>query len=51
VKAGYPMVAGRAPFGYTYVSEPHKGWLVVNEEEAAIPRDVPLAHRRTRLLL
>ena len=40
VKAGYPMVAGRSPFGYTYVSEPHKGWLVFNEEEAAIVREM-----------
>lgn len=39
VRAGYPIVpTGRAPFGYRYVSERHKGQLVVNEEEAAVVR-------------
>lgn len=41
VQAGYPIVPGRrAPFGYTYISEPHKGWLVVDEGEAAVVRQM-----------
>ena len=37
--AGYVIVPrGRAPFGYDYLSEKHKGWLVVNEEQAAVVR-------------
>ena len=41
VQAGYPIVPGsRAPFGYTYISEPHKGYLAVNEAEAQIVRQM-----------
>lgn len=40
-KAGHPMVPGkRAPFGYTYISRPHSGELVINEEEAAVYRQM-----------
>jgi site-specific DNA recombinase len=39
VKAGYPLLpVNRAPFGYDYISEPHKGKLVINDEEAEIVR-------------
>ncbi len=41
VKAGYViMPAGRAPFGYDYISEPHKGRLEVNEAQAAVVRQI-----------
>jgi site-specific DNA recombinase len=41
VNAGYPLVPrGRAPFGYDYIAEPHKGYLVLNDEEAAIVRQM-----------
>lgn len=40
-KAGYPMVPGkRAPFGYTYISRPHQGELVINDEEAGVYRQM-----------
>lgn len=36
-EAGYVIMPNsRAPFGYDYISEKHKGWLVINEEQAAI---------------
>lgn len=39
VEAGYVIVpAGRAPYGYDYVSEKRKGWLVINEEQAEAVR-------------
>lgn len=39
VEAGYVLMpTGRAPFGYDYISERHKGWLVVNEEQARVVR-------------
>lgn len=39
VEAGYVlMTTGRAPYGYDYVSEKHKGWLVINEEQAEVVR-------------
>ena len=40
-KAGFVIVPnGRAPFGYDYVSEPHKGYLVINEPQAAVVRSI-----------
>ncbi|MBU0495295.1 MAG: recombinase family protein [Chloroflexi bacterium] len=40
-EAGYVlMTTGRAPFGYNYVTEKHKGWLVINEEQAQIVRRI-----------
>lgn len=40
-RAGYVVCAGPgAPFGYTYVSAPHKGWLVINEQEAEVVRKI-----------
>ena len=40
-KAGFVVCpASRTPFGYTYVSEPHKGWFVINEREAEVVRDI-----------
>jgi site-specific DNA recombinase len=39
VEAGYVLMpTGRAPFGYDYVSEKHKGWLVINDEQAEVVR-------------
>jgi site-specific DNA recombinase len=41
VEAGYVIVpAGRAPFGYSYVSEKRKGWLAINEEQAQVIRQM-----------
>jgi site-specific DNA recombinase len=41
IKAGYPMAPGkRAPFGYTYISVPHKGYFEINEEEAAVVKQM-----------
>ena len=38
-RAGYVICPGaRAPFGYDYKSEPHKGWFVINEREAEAVR-------------
>jgi site-specific DNA recombinase len=40
-KAGYVICpGGRAPFGYDYISEPHKGWFVINEREAEVVRQM-----------
>jgi len=35
-QAGQVTVGRIAPYGYDYVGEPHKGQLVINEEEAAV---------------
>ena len=37
-KSGYVVVGARPPYGYRVRSEPHKAWLEVDEEEAAIVR-------------
>lgn len=38
-QAGYVICpANRAAFGYTYHSEPHRGWLEINEKEAEVVR-------------
>ena len=40
-RAGYVIATGaRAPYGYRYVSEPHKGWLVIDEAEAEVVRQI-----------
>src|SRR5712691_5123758 len=39
VKSGY-YGGGAIPYGYTYISEAHKGIIVINEEEAAIVRRI-----------
>jgi site-specific DNA recombinase len=41
VEAGYVLMpAGRAPFGYEYISEKRKGWLVINDEQAEVIRQM-----------
>ena len=35
-KSGYVIVSARPPFGYEKKSEPHKAWLVIDEEESKI---------------
>ncbi len=35
-KSGYVIVGSRPPYGYKTVSEPHKSWLEIDEEEARI---------------
>ncbi|MCA9241311.1 MAG: recombinase family protein, partial [Planctomycetales bacterium] len=36
-EAGFVMMpASRAPFGYDYISEKRKGWLVINEAQAEV---------------
>jgi len=35
-QSGFVIVAARPPYGYKVKSEPHKSWLEVDEEEAAI---------------
>lgn len=37
-KAGYVVVGARPPYGYQVQSEPHKNWLVVDEDEARVVR-------------
>ncbi len=39
-KSGFVLVGARPPYGYTSRSEPHKNWLVVDEEEAKVVRMV-----------
>ncbi len=40
-RSGYVIATGaRAPYGYTYISEPHKGWLVIDEAEARVVRQI-----------
>jgi len=41
VRAGYVLLSdSHVPFGYDYVSEPHKGYLVINEEQAVVVRQI-----------
>lgn len=35
-KSGFVIVGSRPPYGYKTISEPHKTWLVIDEEEAKI---------------
>jgi len=37
-KAGYVIVGARPPYGYQVKSEPHKNWLIVDEDEAKVVR-------------
>jgi len=39
-KSGFVLGGARPPYGYTSRSEPHKNWLVVDEEEAKVVRMV-----------
>ncbi|MCB9112212.1 MAG: recombinase family protein [Anaerolineales bacterium] len=39
-KSGYVLTGARPPYGYSVISEPHKAWLEVDEDEAAIIRMV-----------
>ena len=40
-KAGYVLLTPQTtPYGYDYVSEEHKGWLVINEEQAQVVRGI-----------
>ena len=40
-RAGYVVLSNlRTPYGYDLVTEPHKAWLVVNEVEAAVVRQM-----------
>ena len=40
-KAGYVVCpAGRAPFGYDYVNEEHKGKFIINESQARVVRQI-----------
>lgn len=38
VQAGNVSLGDQAPYGYRYVSEPHRGWLEIDEEEAEVVR-------------
>jgi site-specific DNA recombinase len=39
-QSGFVLVGARPPYGYRVVSEPHKSWLEIDEEEAKIVRFV-----------
>ena len=39
-KSGFVLVGARPPYGYKVVSEPHKSWLEIDEDEAQIVRMV-----------
>lgn len=39
-KSGYVVVAARPPYGYKKISEPHKAWLEIDEEEAVVIRQI-----------
>ena len=39
-KSGYVVVGSRPPYGYKVVSEPHKSWFEIDEEEAEIVRSI-----------
>jgi len=39
-KSGFVIVGARPPYGYKVVSEPHKAWLEIDEEEAQVVRMV-----------
>ena len=38
--SGFVLVGSRPPYGYSVVSEPHKAWFEINEEEAEIVRAI-----------
>jgi site-specific DNA recombinase len=38
--SGYVLPGARPPYGYRVKSEPHKAWLVIDEDEAAVVRTV-----------
>jgi site-specific DNA recombinase len=35
-QGGFVVLGGRTPYGYTLKAEPHKAWLIINEEEKKI---------------
>jgi site-specific DNA recombinase len=37
-KSGFVLVGARPPYDYKIVSEPHKSWLEIDDEEAQIVR-------------
>lgn len=37
-KSGFVVAGSRAPYGYKIISEPHKAWFEVDEDEAGIVR-------------
>ena len=39
-KSGFVIVGARPPYGYKVISEPHKSWLEIDEDEAQIVRMV-----------
>ncbi len=40
-QAGFVLMMGkRTPYGFDYESEPHKGWFVINDTEAAVVREM-----------
>jgi len=39
-KSGFVLTGARPPYGYKVRSEPHKAWLEINEEEAAVVRTI-----------
>jgi len=39
-KSGYVLAGSRPPFGYRVVSEPHKSWFEIDEEEAEVVRSI-----------
>ena len=38
--SGFVLVGSRPPFGYKVISEPHKSWFEIDEEEAEIVRAI-----------
>jgi site-specific DNA recombinase len=39
-KSGFVIAGSRPPFGYRVVSEPHKSWFEIDEEEAEVVRSI-----------
>ena len=39
-KSGYVVAGSRPPYGYKVKSEPHKAWLEIDDEEAAVVRTI-----------
>jgi site-specific DNA recombinase len=40
-RSGFVVTTGvRAPYGYKYISEPHKGWYVIDEAEAKVVQQI-----------
>ena len=39
-KSGFVVAGSRPPYGYKIVSEPHKAWFEIDEEEAALVRTI-----------